>query len=89
MLEAGFVVYSPEAKQKLLEQKQQELAQLEAEVRDLKQGFAAVEERARAELQELRVLVTKVGHRTLREDGMQKVAAGLTTFEEVIRVSTS
>lgn len=40
-------------------------------------------------LQELRVIVGKLGHRTLREDGLQKVAAGLTTVEEVIRVSAS
>lgn len=42
---------------------------------------------ANCTLQELRVLVHQVGHRTLRDDGMQKVAAGLSTVEEVIRVS--
>ncbi len=38
-------------------------------------------------LQELRVMANRIGHRTLRDDGMQKVAAGLTTVEEVLRVS--
>jgi type IV pilus assembly protein PilB len=42
---------------------------------------------ANCTLQELRVLAQQVGHKTLRDDGMQKVAAGLSTIEEVIRVS--
>lgn len=39
-------------------------------------------------LQELRVIAAEGGHRGLREDGLQKVAAGLTTFEEVVRASS-
>jgi len=38
-------------------------------------------------LQELKELAREMGHRTLRDDGMHKVAAGLTTVEEVIRAS--
>ena len=38
-------------------------------------------------LQELRVIADNAGHRSLRRDGIVKAAAGLTTFEEVVRVS--
>jgi len=38
-------------------------------------------------LQSLREAVTARGLRTLRDDGLHKVVAGLTTFEEVIRAS--
>ena len=44
---------------------------------------------AGASLQELKQLVLNKGHRSIREDGMYKVAAGLTTIEEVIRASSS
>jgi len=40
---------------------------------------------ASATLQELRVLTQRLGHKTLRDDGFQKVVAGLTTVEEVVR----
>ena len=40
-----------------------------------------------ANLQELRAMVEARGFRTLRDDGLKKVAAGLTTVEEVVRVS--
>lgn len=39
-------------------------------------------------LQELRAMAIKDGYRTLRDDGFEKVKLGLTTIEEVIRVST-
>ncbi len=39
-------------------------------------------------LQELRAIAIQNGYRTLRDDGFQKVKMGLTTIEEVIRVST-
>ncbi|MBL8746569.1 MAG: Flp pilus assembly complex ATPase component TadA [Phycisphaerae bacterium] len=42
---------------------------------------------AGATLQELRALLSRGGHKTLRDDGMFKAAAGLTTVEEVIRAS--
>ncbi len=42
---------------------------------------------AGATLQELRAMLARTGHRTLRDDGMFKAAAGLTTVEEVIRAS--
>jgi general secretion pathway protein E/type IV pilus assembly protein PilB len=37
---------------------------------------------------ELRVRAREMGMRTLREDGLRKVAAGWTTLEEVLRVTT-
>jgi type IV pilus assembly protein PilB len=40
-----------------------------------------------ATLQELRAEMAGKGYKTLREDGLRKVAAGLTTVEEVVRVS--
>lgn len=40
-------------------------------------------------LQDLREAVTSRGLRTLRDDGLHKVAAGLTTFEEVIRATAA
>jgi type II secretory ATPase GspE/PulE/Tfp pilus assembly ATPase PilB-like protein len=40
-----------------------------------------------ATLQELRSMLATTGHKTLREDGLHKAAAGLTTVEEVIRAS--
>jgi len=39
-------------------------------------------------LQELRALATAAGHRTLRDDGLYKAAAGLTTVDEVVRASS-
>lgn len=42
---------------------------------------------AGATLQELRALLARTGHKSLRDDGMMKAAAGLTTVEEVIRAS--
>jgi len=39
-------------------------------------------------LQELRTIAAKSGYRTLRDDGFAKVKLGLTTIEEVIRVSS-
>ena len=39
-------------------------------------------------LQELRALAIQNGYRTIRDDGFDKVKLGLTTIEEVIRVST-
>ncbi len=42
---------------------------------------------AGASLQELKELAQEMGLRTLRDDGMHKVAAGLTTVEEVLRAS--
>jgi len=39
-------------------------------------------------LQELRALAIQGGYRTIRDDGFEKVKLGLTTIEEVIRVST-
>lgn len=42
---------------------------------------------AGATLQELRAMLARTGHKTLRDDGMFKAAAGLTTVEEVIRAS--
>jgi type IV pilus assembly protein PilB len=40
-----------------------------------------------ANLQELRACLTAAGFRTLREDGLRKAAAGLTTVEEVVRAT--
>lgn len=42
---------------------------------------------AGATLQELRAMLSRTGHKTLRDDGMFKAAAGLTTVEEVVRAS--
>ena len=36
---------------------------------------------------ELRIKARELGMRTLREDGLRKVAAGLTTLSEVLRVT--
>jgi type IV pilus assembly protein PilB len=44
---------------------------------------------AGATLQELRAYLSQTGFRTLREDGLRKAAAGLTTVEEVVRVSAN
>ena len=41
-----------------------------------------------ATLQEIRQYLVKSGHKSLREDGMQKVRAGLTTTEEVLYVTS-
>lgn len=41
----------------------------------------------RADLDRLRVLARERGMRTLREDGLRKARAGLTTIEEVLRVT--
>lgn len=41
---------------------------------------------ANVPLQELRAAAVRQGFRSLRDDGMAKIAAGLTTLEEVIRV---
>jgi type IV pilus assembly protein PilB len=43
---------------------------------------------ANAPLQELRRLAGEAGHRSLRTDGLEKVAAGLTTYEEVVRAAS-
>ena len=43
---------------------------------------------ARAPEGELRALARKQGMATLYEDGMRKVAAGITTIEEVLRVTS-
>ena len=40
-----------------------------------------------ADARELRVKARETGMRTLREDGVRKVLSGLTTVEEVIRVT--
>ncbi|MDX2114823.1 MAG: ATPase, T2SS/T4P/T4SS family [Planctomycetota bacterium] len=40
-----------------------------------------------ATLQELRAFQSRLGHRTLRDDGLFKAAAGLTTVEEVVRAT--
>jgi type IV pilus assembly protein PilB len=42
---------------------------------------------AGATLQELRAMLAGIGHKTLRDDGLAKAAAGLTTVEEVIGAS--
>jgi type IV pilus assembly protein PilB len=39
------------------------------------------------ELTELRAMVRRKGMRTLRDDGLQKVAAGMTTVDEIMRVT--
>jgi type II secretory ATPase GspE/PulE/Tfp pilus assembly ATPase PilB-like protein len=39
-------------------------------------------------LNELRELADKVGMKPLRHDGMEKVKAGITTLEEIYRVTT-
>ena len=36
---------------------------------------------------ELRIKARELGMRTLREDGLRKVVAGITTLEEVLRVT--
>jgi general secretion pathway protein E/type IV pilus assembly protein PilB len=36
---------------------------------------------------DLRKFARKAGMRTLREDGLRKIAAGVTTVEEVLRVT--
>ena len=36
---------------------------------------------------ELRIKARELGMRTLREDGVRKVVAGMTTLEEVLRVT--
>ena len=36
---------------------------------------------------ELRVRARQLGMRTLREDGLRKIVAGVTTLEEVMRVT--
>ncbi|MEM1424686.1 MAG: GspE/PulE family protein, partial [Planctomycetota bacterium] len=41
-----------------------------------------------ATLQALRAAATACGHRTIQHDGFEKAIAGLTTVEEVVRVST-
>lgn len=43
---------------------------------------------AGATLQELRLIQQRLGQRGIRDDGLHKAAAGLTTVEEVIRVSS-
>src|SRR5690606_30043385 len=42
---------------------------------------------ARATAERMRALATAQGGRTLREDGLAKARAGLTTLEEVVRVT--
>jgi type II secretory ATPase GspE/PulE/Tfp pilus assembly ATPase PilB-like protein len=38
-------------------------------------------------LNELRRAVREKGMRTLRQDGMEKIAAGMTTIDELVRVT--
>jgi type II secretory ATPase GspE/PulE/Tfp pilus assembly ATPase PilB-like protein len=40
-----------------------------------------------SEANDLRVIARKNGMKTLREDGLEKVLAGVTTIEEVLRVT--
>ena len=40
-----------------------------------------------APLQTLRSIAERAGHRTIQHDGFEKAIAGLTTIDEVVRVS--
>ena len=49
-------------------------------------GIIPMQERV-AELEERRSKAREMGMRNMREDGMRKVVAGITTLEEILRVT--